>query len=222
MSTIDGTAKNDTLTGTAGSDIIDGGNGNDTMVGYAGNDVAIMANKGDSFDGGSGIDTLRLAATANFNWDFTSPNAINGVANALTLDKNIEILDIRGNAASANFANTVKLSMADVLNMGSTSLEISSTVKELFINGDSNDHVQLSNKLLSGTGYGVWTLSTHTLTVPVNTLQGSTVNTTFREIDHHNGAATAAVDAKAYVANVLLTNHDVASYGADGILHLLM
>jgi Ca2+-binding RTX toxin-like protein len=59
---------NDTLTGTAGNDLLNGGNGNDSLIGYAGNDTLIGGNGtdflvgsagDDLLDGGNGSDTLR-------------------------------------------------------------------------------------------------------------------------------------------------------------------
>jgi len=56
--TINGTNGNDTLTGTAGDDVIDGGNGRDTIDGGAGNDVICGGNQQDTIHGGPGSDTL--------------------------------------------------------------------------------------------------------------------------------------------------------------------
>src|SRR4028119_877845 len=63
-----GGSGNDTLTGTAGNDLLNGGNGNDSLIGNAGNDTLIGGNGNDSLignagndllNGGNGSDTLR-------------------------------------------------------------------------------------------------------------------------------------------------------------------
>ncbi len=56
--TVNGTNGNDTLTGTAGNDVIAGGNGNDTIDGGAGNDVICGGNGQDVIRGGAGNDTI--------------------------------------------------------------------------------------------------------------------------------------------------------------------
>jgi Ca2+-binding RTX toxin-like protein len=67
--TIDGGAGNDTITGSAGADMLLGGDGNDTVIGGRGNDVAFLGNGNDTFvwnpgdgsdvvEGQAGTDTL--------------------------------------------------------------------------------------------------------------------------------------------------------------------
>jgi hypothetical protein len=49
---------NDTLTGTAGNDLLNGGNGNDSLIGNAGNDTLIGGNGSDFLVGSAGNDLL--------------------------------------------------------------------------------------------------------------------------------------------------------------------
>jgi len=49
---------NDTLTGTAGNDLLNGGNGNDSLIGNAGNDSLIGGNGSDFLVGSAGDDLL--------------------------------------------------------------------------------------------------------------------------------------------------------------------
>jgi uncharacterized repeat protein (TIGR01451 family) len=56
--TITGTNKSDTLTGTAGDDVICGGNGKDTINGLGGNDIILGQNGKDVVNGGEGNDTV--------------------------------------------------------------------------------------------------------------------------------------------------------------------
>ncbi len=58
LCTITGTNGSDTLTGTAGDDVICGGNGKDTIDGGGGNDIIIGGNGKDDLNGGDGNDTL--------------------------------------------------------------------------------------------------------------------------------------------------------------------
>ena len=83
--TLNGTAGNDTLTGTDpgnpanpdGIDIINGGAGNDTLSGLGGNDIISGGAGADAMNGGAGIDTLTYAnATAGIQ---VALNAIAGL-----------------------------------------------------------------------------------------------------------------------------------------------
>jgi VCBS repeat-containing protein len=58
MSLVIGGSKDDTLGGTAGTDIMLGGNGNDVLNGGAGNDLLLGGNGNDSLYGGDGTDLL--------------------------------------------------------------------------------------------------------------------------------------------------------------------
>ena len=106
---------NDTITGNGGADVMYGGAGNDAFVLNADNvanlnDVLVMPADPDepvpevslaSIDGGTGLDTIRLDG-AGIMLDLS-------VINAETV-KSIEQIDISGSGA-----NTVKLSLADML-----------------------------------------------------------------------------------------------------------
>ncbi len=71
---VDGTNKNDTLTGKVGTDELNGFNGSDTMDGGAGSDTLdggkgnddVTVGTGDHADGGAGEDVLRLTDNAGF------------------------------------------------------------------------------------------------------------------------------------------------------------
>jgi uncharacterized repeat protein (TIGR01451 family) len=58
LCTITGTNQSDTLTGTAGDDVICGGNGKDTINGLGGNDIILGQNGKDILNGGDGNDTV--------------------------------------------------------------------------------------------------------------------------------------------------------------------
>lgn len=58
LCTINGTNHADTLTGTAGDDVICGGNGKDTIDGAGGNDIIVGGNGKDTLVGGDGNDTI--------------------------------------------------------------------------------------------------------------------------------------------------------------------
>ncbi len=53
-----GTAANNTLTGTAGDDVMSGGDGNDTLNGGAGDDTMDGGTGDDMLNGGAGVDTM--------------------------------------------------------------------------------------------------------------------------------------------------------------------
>jgi hypothetical protein len=134
-------AGNDTLTGAGGADALYGGAGNDTMVLNASN-VSAFANTSNSsqsvmkVDGGTGLDTLKLDG-AGITLDLT---AITQADLAST-----EAIDITG---SGN--NTLRLSMRDVLEMGSSNAfnvntSATDTRVQLMITGDNGDAVQLTD-----------------------------------------------------------------------------
>ena len=65
MTTVQGTAGNDTLLGSAESEIFYGGAGNDTINGGAGSDILVGGAGIDKLTGGTGADTFRFAAQSD-------------------------------------------------------------------------------------------------------------------------------------------------------------
>ncbi|WP_454835122.1 M10 family metallopeptidase C-terminal domain-containing protein [Pseudomonas lini] len=65
MTTVQGTAGNDTLLGSAASEIFYGGAGNDTINGAAGGDILVGGAGIDKLTGGTGADTFRFAAQSD-------------------------------------------------------------------------------------------------------------------------------------------------------------
>ena len=140
---LQGTAGNDTLTGTVGRDVLLGGAGDDTLTGGgavdwlfggAGNDtlVATDATNLARADGGTGIDILKLTGTAaSFNLDALIASTIN-----------IETVDLRNSSnGSVNLSSlaltsltdsghdlTIRLDSGDTLNLagGATATTLSS------------------------------------------------------------------------------------------------
>ncbi|MBB6564111.1 Ca2+-binding RTX toxin-like protein, partial [Acidovorax soli] len=73
-----GSNSNDTLTGSAGDDVIDGGGGNDTIYGRAGNDSLAGGTGDDSIDGEAGNDTLNGGAGNDMLGGSHGSDVING------------------------------------------------------------------------------------------------------------------------------------------------
>ncbi|WP_223488583.1 M10 family metallopeptidase C-terminal domain-containing protein [Pseudomonas sp. A-RE-19] len=65
MTTVQGTAGNDTLLGSTASEIFYGGAGNDTINGGAGGDILVGGAGIDKLTGGTGTDTFRFAAQSD-------------------------------------------------------------------------------------------------------------------------------------------------------------
>lgn len=65
MTTVQGTAGNDTLVGSAASEIFYGGAGNDTINGAAGSDILVGGAGIDKLTGGTGADTFRFVAQSD-------------------------------------------------------------------------------------------------------------------------------------------------------------
>ncbi|TNF80250.1 type I secretion C-terminal target domain-containing protein [Pseudomonas sp. ICMP22404] len=65
MTTVQGTAGNDTLLGTSASEIFYGGAGNDTINGAAGGDILVGGAGVDKLTGGTGADTFRFSSQSD-------------------------------------------------------------------------------------------------------------------------------------------------------------
>jgi Ca2+-binding RTX toxin-like protein len=139
-----GGSGDDTLTGTAGADILVGGLGNDTIRGNGGGDVIhggagnddihVTDAKFHLIDGGGGTDTLHF--------DFGGAIDLGNLdAVASTSDRNkitgIEVLDFTNGVA-----NAVTLHVADVLDIGLRPHNEGASVSPV-INGDVGDSVTL-------------------------------------------------------------------------------
>ena len=82
-----GTVGNNTLTGTAGADVIHGLDGNDTITGNAGDDIIIGGKGNDTLTGSAGADTFLIGAgegTDTINGG-TESDTIQATANSVTI-----------------------------------------------------------------------------------------------------------------------------------------
>jgi len=170
-----GNASDNTLTGTAGADIMVGGLGNDTLNGSGGADTIRGGNGDDQIhvtdakfheiDGGGGTDTLHF--------DFGGAIDLGNLdGNAATSDRgkiaNIEVLDFTNGVA-----NTVTLHVGDVLDIGLRPHGTDSGVLPV-INGDVGDTVNLAPAAVgdhwqaNGTvgGYAIYTHFAGTVSGP--------------------------------------------------------
>jgi hypothetical protein len=157
-----GTSGADTLTGTSGSNQLVGGQGDDLFIGNGGADVMYGGQGNDTFqinadnlvklargtgnasqdvarmDGGTGIDTIKLDG--------------NGLVLDLTAIRNagidgVENLDITSGAGAAN---TVKLNLLEVLDVGDNNVfNVNAlavdTRTQLMLTGDADDKVVLTD-----------------------------------------------------------------------------
>ncbi|MCC8405626.1 Ig-like domain-containing protein, partial [Paraburkholderia sp. MMS20-SJTN17] len=105
----------------------------------------------DILQGGGGIDTLKLTG-AGQNLDL-------GDTPHLTLNS-IEVLDITGTGN-----NTLKLSLADVLNLGGQDLFVADGRTQVMVKGNAGDKVELSDLLPNGGDVGDWVQQSGTTTV---------------------------------------------------------
>ena len=130
------TADNDYLVGTNQAETIDGGAGDDTLVGLSGadtllggsgNDTLIFDKNDITIDGGQDNDTLVI--------NDTSIDASIDLGNVI----NFETIDMTNDTAQ-----TLTLGLSDVLS-------ITDSNNELFINGDSDDTVNISGMTKSAT-----------------------------------------------------------------------
>jgi Ca2+-binding RTX toxin-like protein len=106
-----------TLTGTAGNDILTGGRGDDTLSGLAGNDRLNGGQGNDRLDGGTGVDTMQGGMghdtyTVDTPGDVVIESANEGIDTVhssipYTLGTDIEHLTLTGTAASNGTGNTL-------------------------------------------------------------------------------------------------------------------
>ena len=158
--TLAGGAGDDILTGLGGADVLLGGAGNDTLVinqsdvTALGSPLSLGGNTSQlaRVDGGSGFDTLRLAG-ANLTLNLSTIGASGARVTS------IERIDLTG---SGNGANTLKLSLNDVLDItdvnninsttqaalgfsnGSFTFGASVARHQLLVSGDASDSVTSS------------------------------------------------------------------------------
>jgi len=120
---ITGNSGNNLLDGNRGNDTLDGGAGSDTLIGGLGDDTLIYDAADTGLQGGAGADTLRINGAAVV-LDLTV------LADSLMTD--VEIIDLAGTGN-----NTLKLGLADVL-------ALSSTTDVLRVDGNAGDVVNLA------------------------------------------------------------------------------
>jgi VCBS repeat-containing protein len=156
-----GSSFNDTLTGDnnvntlyggTGADTLIGGSGADYLYGDDGDDILIFDSADNTIAGGAGFDILRLSTSGNID--------LSSLDNSLT--SGIEMIDLQ----SATAANTLTLSIQDVL-------DLSNTTNELFVTGNSGDVITSadswtdtgSTTTVNGVSYNIYTGSGATLYV---------------------------------------------------------
>ncbi|WP_411705273.1 Ig-like domain-containing protein, partial [Edaphovirga cremea] len=123
-----------TLNGDAAVNTLDGRHGAQVMNAGAGNDYILIGNTGfSSVDGGSGFDTLVWDSAANLNFSEVSG----------------KVTGIEAIHLGDNYANTLTLSLADVL-------ATSDTTDVLVVQGGSTDAVTLTDGGWSVVGNQIW------------------------------------------------------------------
>ncbi len=172
-------AGNDSLSATAAS-VLYGGAGNDSFDINAAMVTALQSPMGSGgnvdqlarIDGGSGIDTVLLSGSSLV-LDLTqvASQAASSPTGGSRMHS-VEIFDITG---SGN--NTLKLTLADVLDLGSANLFATTGRQQLMVKGNAGDQVDLADGLnttgwtqqgsatLSGASYQVWSHDTSLATV---------------------------------------------------------
>ena len=158
-----GGAGNDTMIGGGGADVMYGGTGNDTFVLKADNVTQLASNTGNTaqdiarIDGGTGIDTIRLDG-AGIMLDLTAIRSV-----AVT---NVEHVDITGSGA-----NTAKLSLTDVLQMGDYNLfDVNASAspdsrQQMMVTGNADDKVVLTDLTSWTAQAGSFSANGHAYTV---------------------------------------------------------
>ncbi|QBH94954.1 hypothetical protein EKN56_00110 [Limnobaculum zhutongyuii] len=174
---------------TAGDDILFGTEKADILMGGLGNDTFIHIGKGDQVMGGAGNDVIKLAST-----DFAYISGDEGIDTLILEGKNelldlgalkdklesIEIFDM-GDAS-----NTMKVSLDDVLRLGSEELAIHSGDKAIIVNGEEGSTLKLeggdgqwtmshSHYQHAGNTYNVWTVGTSGIEVLVENTVNSII-----------------------------------------------
>ncbi|AWH88919.1 Ig-like domain-containing protein [Limnobaculum parvum] len=166
---------------TAGDDILFGTDKADILMGGQGNDTFIHIGTGDQVMGGVGNDVIKLAST---DFDFISGDE--GIDTLILEGKDV-LLDLgalKDKLSSVEIFdmgdghNTMKVSLDDVLRLGSEELAIKSGDKAIIVNGEEGSTLQLesgdgqwtmsqSNYQHDGSTYNVWTMSTSGIEVLV-------------------------------------------------------
>ena len=165
-----GAQGNDTMIGGGGADVMYGGSGNDSFVLNADNVATLARNSGNDtqniarINGGTGLDKIVLDGSS-ITMDLTAIKA--------DVIRDVEEIDITGSGA-----NTLKLNLYDVLDMGqSNTFDVNTgavdTRKQLMVtgsqtggaNGKGDDTLVLTDLLMSWTQSGTFSSGDHTYDV---------------------------------------------------------